>query len=117
MASSSRPHPSLYRNLPPVDPTEHEFSGAQGLVEGSGSLFPAHGPAPSCDLSPAHVPAPAVVPIVELFQQFMKMYAASVKILEQNQGTQTEPHKKPLKAKVLDVYYSKSHMDCYHFCQ
>ena len=27
------------------------------------------------------------------------------------------PRKRPLKAKVPDVYFGKSHMDCYHFCQ
>ena len=43
----------------------------------------------------------------------MKVY------LEFNQGPSQplEEFEKPLKAKVLDVYYGKSHMDCYHFSQ
>ena len=27
------------------------------------------------------------------------------------------PHERPLKAKILDIYFRKSYMDCYHFCQ
>ena len=27
------------------------------------------------------------------------------------------PRKQPLKTKVLDIYFGKSHIDCYHFCQ
>ena len=39
--------------------------------------------------------------------------------LESNQGPSQPPEerKRPLKAKVPDVYYGKLHMDCYHFCQ
>ena len=39
--------------------------------------------------------------------------------LEFNQGPSQPPEERerPLKAKVPDVYYGKSHMDCYHFCQ
>ena len=39
--------------------------------------------------------------------------------LESNQrpSQPLEERERPLKAKVPDVYYDKSHMDCYHFCQ
>ena len=39
--------------------------------------------------------------------------------LESNQGPRPPPaeREQSLKAKVPEVYYGKSHMDCYHFCQ
>ena len=39
--------------------------------------------------------------------------------LEYNQGLSQPPEecKQPFKDKELDVYYGKSHLDCYHFCQ
>ena len=39
--------------------------------------------------------------------------------LESNQGPSQPPEedKRPLKAKVPDVYYGKLYMDCYHVCQ
>ena len=58
-------------------------------------------------------PTPAPPSTNELFKRFMKAY------LESNQGPSQPPEecKQPFKAKLSDVYYSKSHMDCYHFCQ
>ena len=49
----------------------------------------------------------------ELFKQFMKAY------LKSNQGPSQPPEecKQPFNTKVLDVYYGKLHIDCYHFCQ
>ena len=32
-------------------------------------------------------------------------------------GTHEGPRESPLKARFLDLYYGKSHMDCYQFCQ
>ena len=39
--------------------------------------------------------------------------------LESNQGPKQLPEerKQTFKAKIPEVYYGKSHMDCYHFCQ
>lgn len=31
--------------------------------------------------------------------------------------SQSEPRERPLKARFPDLYFGKSHMDCYHFCQ
>lgn len=45
----------------------------------------------------------------------MKTYAATVKLLEQNQ--RAGPRKRPLKAWFPDLYYGNSHLDCYRFCQ
>ena len=49
----------------------------------------------------------------ELFKQFMKAYLKS----NQRPSLPPEERKRPLKAKVPNVYYDKLHMDCYHFCQ
>ena len=55
----------------------------------------------------------APVAINELFKQFIKAY------LKSNQGPRKPPAKceQPLKAKVLEMYYVKLHMDCYYFRQ
>ena len=74
-------------------------------------------PGPTLVLAPIPAPvltlAPALPSLDELFRDFMKAY------LESNRGP-----KQPLaereqlfKAKVSDVYYRKSYMDCYHFYQ
>ena len=81
-------------------------------------------PAPSCNptLGPnlvlALIPVPlstltlAPVDIDELFKKFMKAY------LETNQRPKQPPveRKQTFKAKLPEVYYDKSHIDCYHFC-
>ena len=88
-----------------------------GLNSGSTSPAPSRNPTPSPDLVPtlipAPVPAPTPVPAAtnELFKKFMKAY------LETNQEPRQPKCKQTLKAKVPEVYYDKSHMDCYHFCQ
>ena len=43
-----------------------------------------------------------------------------LKIFSETKGQEPKaevPRERPLKAKVPDVYFGKSHMDCYHFCQ
>ena len=64
---------------------------------------------------PTLIPASALTPDTtnELFKQFMKAY------LEFNQESSQSlvECKRFFKAKVLDVYYGKLHMDCYYFCQ
>ena len=47
----------------------------------------------------------------ELFKKFIKAY------LETNQGPKQLEREQTFKAKVAEVYYSKFHKDCYHFCQ
>ena len=117
----SRPRRSPRRNPPPIDPVEDELARDPGSVGGpnSGSTSPApsRNPTPGPDLVPALIPAPIPAPTPapvasdELFKKFMKAY------LETNQGPKQLERKETLKAKVPEVYYDKSHMDCYHFCQ
>ena len=117
----SRPRRSSCRNLPPLDPVKDELARELGPVGGphSGSISPAlsrnptPGPEQVLALNPAPVPAPAPPSSDELFKQFMRAY------LESNQGLRQPPAERERfhKAKVPEVYYGKSHMDCYHFCQ
>ena len=113
------------QNLPLLDPMEDELAREPGPVRGphSGSTSPAlsRNPTPGLKLvralnpalNPAPVPAPAPPSFDELFKQFMKAY------LESNQGPRQSPmeRKQFFKAKIPEVYYNKSHIDCYHFCQ
>ena len=121
----SRPRHFPCQNLPPFDPVEDELARDPGPVGGpySGNTSPA----PSCNptlgpkLVPALIPTPVPTPVPaptppssdELFKQFMRAY------LESNQRPKQPPAecKWSFKANVLEVYYDKLHMDCYHFCQ
>ena len=119
----SRPCHSPRRNLSPLDPVEDELARDPGPVGGphSSSTSPAlsSNPIPSPELVPALIPAPVLAPVPapappssnELFKQFIRAY------LESNQGPRQLPaeREQPFKAKVLEVYYGKLHMDCYHF--
>ena len=108
---------------PPIDPLEDELTRNLGLVGGPhwGSISPAssRNPTPGPNLVLALISAPVFalpptpVPTNELFKQFMKAY------LESNQGPRQPlvEYKQHFKAKIPEVYYCKSHMDCYHFCQ
>ena len=122
---ASRPCCSPCRNLLPLDPIEDELAREPGPVRRrhSGSTSPA----PSCNFVPgpklvpalnptpvpALVPAPALPSSNELFKQFIRAY------LESNQGPKQPrvEREQSFKAKVPEVYYGKSHMNCYHFCQ
>ena len=116
-----RPRCSPRRNPPPLDPVEDELAREPGPVGGphSGSTSPAPsrnsspGPELVPALNPAPVPAPTLAPVAskELLKKFMKAY------LETNQGPRQLKCKQTLKARVPEVYYGKSHIDCYHFCQ
>ena len=102
---------------------EDELAREPGPVGGphSGSISPApsRNPFPGLELVPAlnlaPIPAPTPAPVVseELFKKFMKAY------LETNQGLRQPPEEREqiFKAKIPEIYYGKSHMDCYHFCQ
>ena len=59
----------------------------------------------------ALIPAPAFTD--KLFKKFMKAYLESNQVPRQSLAER----KWLFKAKVLEVYYGKSHMDCYYFCQ
>ena len=117
----SRPRRSPRRKSPPIDLVENELARDPGSVGGpsSGSTFPALSrySTPIRDLvlalipPPISAPTPAPVATDELFKKFIKAY------LEINQGTRQPERKETLKAKILDVYYSKFYIDRYHFCQ
>ena len=48
------------------------------------------------------------------FTKFMKMFMETM----QAQGQiLAEPQERPFKAKTLETYSGKFHIDCYHFCQ
>ena len=117
----SRPCCSPRQNLSFINPVENELARDSGSVGGfhlsNTSLAPSHNPTPGPKLVPTLIPAPIPAPAPpsfdELFKQFMRAY------LESNQGASRPPaeRKRSLKAKVLDVYYRKLHIDCYYFCQ
>ena len=124
---SSRPYCSSCQNLPPFDPVKNELTRdpdpVRGPHSGSTSSVPSRNLTPGPDLVPALVPAlipvlvptsaPALAATNDLFRQFMKAY------LKSNQRPRQPPAKReqPFKAKISKLYYSKLHMDCYHFCQ
>ena len=95
----------------------------RNLSPSSISLSPGPNPSRHPTLGPAAVPAPAPAPVHspalasvatnDLFKQFMKAY------LEMNQGPRQPPaeRERSFKAKILEVYYGKLHIECYHFCQ
>ena len=117
----SCPRRSPRRNPPPIDSVEDKLarnpSSVRGPNSGSTSSALSRNPTPGPDLVPALIlvliPAPTPAPVAsdELFKKFMKAY------LETNQGPKQPEREQNLKAKVPEVYYGKSHMDCYHFCQ
>ena len=121
----SRPCRSPCWNLLLCDPVEDELAREPGPVGGShlDSTSPAlsRNPTPSTKLVsamnhtpiPTPVPAPAPLSSDELFKQFMRAY------LESNQGPKQPPaeRERSFKAKVPEVYYGKSNIDCYYFCQ
>ena len=115
----SRPRHSLCRNLPPIDPVEDKLARDSSPLgdphSGNTSSLSSCNPTLSPALVPALIPALALTPIPtkELFKRFMKAY------LESNQGSRQPPveREQTLKAKVLELYYGKSYMDCYHFYQ
>ena len=107
-----RPCRSPRRNLSPLDLVEDELAREPGPVGGphsdSTSLAPSRNPTPGPKLVPAPVPASAPPSLNELFKQFMRAY------LESNQGLRQLPaeREQSFKAKIPELYYAKSHMDC-----
>ena len=124
MASGgSRSCHSPRQNLPPIDPIEDKLARDLGPVGGphsdSISPVPFRTPTSSPDLVPALIftlvplPVPTLPSFDKWFRQFIKAY------LELNQGPRQPPAERErfFKAKVPDVYYRKSYMDCYHNSQ
>ena len=120
-----RPRRFSRRNLPPFDPVKNEFARKLGPVGGSHSgstsptlsRNPTLGPKLVSALNPALIPTPIPAPAPpsskKLFKQFVRAYLKS----NQEPKQPSTERKQFLKAKVPEMYYSKSHMDCYHFCQ
>ena len=132
------PRRSLYGNLlTVVNPVTKPYKvnvAAQGPVQyptksvsnsdNKSAIVPSHASTSASSCTSTLAPVPVLVPISikKLFKQFIKTYKASVKVLEQNGGQvgQTilvELQGRPLKAKVPDVYYSRSYIDCFPFYQ
>ncbi len=101
-----------------------ESSGFTASETSFGS--PAPGSAPAAPGHAALTPvatAPAATPTEDLFRQFMQAY------MEDRRNSAPTPAPallaeppenvwdKPLKARNPDLYYSNSHMECYHICQ
>ena len=127
----SNPHRSFCQNPPPIGLVENEFArdpgSVGGLYSGVTSLALSRNPTPGPNLifapilapvltlthAPVFALTPAPVPTDKLFKKFIKTY------LELNQEPRQPPteRKQIFKVKVPKVYYSKSHMDCYHFYQ
>ena len=63
--------------------------------------------------TPAQPPVPSSTE--ELYQQLLKTYATTVKLLEQNH--RFSHCKQPLKGRFPNLYYGNLQMNCYHFCQ
>ena len=106
MAPGSRTTRRSPRVNPPVDPTEQdELAGAQGRRSDTGSD---KAPIPSEAPTPPLVPPPAK----DLFTKFMKVFMETT----QAQAL-AEPRERPLKTRTPEIYWSKFHIDCYHFCQ
>ena len=85
-------------NPPPG--VEDKLAGGPPRVPNEGNNTPTHSQAVFW------APTPTPLSTNKLFKQFMKAYLQPSKEC-----------KRPLKAKVPDVYYDKSHMDCYHICK
>ena len=114
---------SFCQNLPGTG-RDKSAGGTQKPPPANGSGFPL--PAPpltdsrvstptaSCTpiLAPAPVPALAKYTNAD-FHQFMKVFMDA----QGRSKTHKGPQKSFLKARFPNLYYGKSHMDCYQFCQ
>ena len=75
--------------------------------------------------APSHASAPIFTPASTPAETQTPKYTKAdllriLKIFSETKGQEPKPEvsrERPLKAKVPDVYFEKSHMDCYHFCQ
>ena len=69
---------------------------------------------------PSHTSIPAPVEPILVFKYSKADLMRILKIFLETKGQESKfevPCKQLLKAKVPDVYFEKSHIDCYYFCQ
>ena len=109
MALGSHARQNLCNN-PPADPIgeQDKLASLQGPIERSDV-----GSNKALTSSETSTP-PFVLPTKNLFTKFMKAFVESIQAQDRKQA---EPQKWPLKARSLETYSKKFHMDCYHFCQ
>ena len=86
----------------------HRKCTSEGLF---GFLSP---PETSHDKTPAN--PPAVEPLITKYTE-EDLQRILRTIFEARAPLSDGTHEKPLKAKSLDVYFGKSYMECYNFCQ
>ena len=113
MAPRSRARRSPCVN-PPANPTgEQDELAGQGLIRGFNA---GSNEAPTEALIPLKAPTPPLVPpsTKDLFTKFMKVFMETTQAQAQ---ALAEPQEQPLKARTLETYWGKSHIECYHFCQ
>ena len=73
-------------------------------------------PIPSTASTLSQVPALAPTPALYTKEDLQKITKLCIDSFFQG-NRQKGPQKSQLKAKFPDLYYEKSHMECYHFCQ
>ena len=103
---------------PCVNPPAN-FTGEQDELAGQGPIrrFNTESDeAPTKAPTPPEVPTPPFIPpsIEDLFTQFMKIFMETTQAQAQ---ALAKPRERPLKAWTPKIYWGKSHMECYHFCQ
>ena len=112
MGSESRARRNPRVNTP-VDPAGEldKHAGAQGLARRSHA---GSDEAPTEAPTPPEAPTLPLVPLStkDLFMKFMKVFMETT----QAQAL-AEPRERPLKARTPETYWSKSHIEGYHFCQ
>lgn len=111
-----------YQKLFPINHIEDKFTKDANFTDSSHldsilsalskKLIPGLNLVSTLILAPVSALAPTSRSSDELFKQFIKVYL-EFHVLNQPLAER----KQSLKAKVLDVYYRRLHMDYYHFCQ
>ena len=74
------------------------------------------------DKAPTKAPIPLKAPTPPLVSFFIKdLFIKFMKVFLETTQAQTQilaqPQEQSLKARSLETYSGKSHIDCYHFCQ
>ena len=99
-------------SAPPASRSDSEFDKLGAPKKGT--------PASNHASDPSHASAPAPVEPTLALKYSEADLMRILKIFSETKGQEPKaevPRERPLKAKVPDVYFGKSHMDCYHFCQ
>ena len=76
-------------------------------------------PAPSHASAPSHANAPALVEPTLALKYSEADLIRILKIFSETKSQEPKaevPYERPLKPKVPDIYFGKSHIDFYHFC-